>query len=98
MTFFLGDFPGSREDDDLFFRSSGRNLFTVNKAFPILVLSFNTVNNDIVALREFAPTEYLDVGLRAMTMMPVMSPVQINLELVDPGPDAVNYTIAFRRP
>jgi len=75
-----------------------RNTADFPQAFPILVLSFNTVNNDIVALREFAPTEYLDVGLRAMTMMPVMSPVQINLELVDPGPDAVNYTIAFRRP
>jgi len=75
-----------------------RNTADFPQAFPILVLSFNTVNNDIVALREFAPTEYLDVGLRSMTMMPVMSPVQINLELVDPGPDAVNYTIAFRRP
>jgi len=75
-----------------------RNTADFPQAFPILVLSFNTVNNDIIALREFAPTEYLNVGLRSMAMMPVMSPVQANLELVDPGPDAVNYTIAFRRP
>ena len=75
-----------------------RNTADFPQAFPILILSFNTVNNDMIALREFAPTEYLDVGLRSKTMMPVMSPVQINLELVDPGPHAVNYTIAFRRP
>jgi hypothetical protein len=30
--------------------------------------------------------------------MPVMAPVPINLSLMDPGEDAVNYTLAFRRP
>jgi hypothetical protein len=28
----------------------------------------------------------------------VMAPVQIDLALMDPGNDAVNYTLAFRQP
>lgn len=75
-----------------------RNTADFPQAFPILILSFNTVTNNIVALREFAPSEYLNSGLQNLSLMPVMSPVQVNLELIDPGPDAVNYTLAFRRP
>jgi len=75
-----------------------RNTADFPQAFPIIILSFNTTGNNIVALREFAPSEYLDTGLQNVSMMPVMSPVQVDLELIDPGPDAVNYTLAFRRP
>lgn len=85
-------------DNGLAVNITFRNGAAFPQAFPILILSFNTPNNDIVALREFAPNEYLDPGLQAMTLMPVMQPVQVNLELIDPGPDAVNYTLAFRRP
>jgi len=63
-----------------------------------MVLGFNTASNDLVALREFTPEEYLDSGLRDITQMPVMAPVQIDLALMDPGNDAVNYTLAFRQP
>lgn len=75
-----------------------RNTAELPQAFPILVLSFNSANNDIVALREFAPSEYLSPGLRDVSLMPSMSPVQVNLEVIDPGPGAVNYTLAFRLP
>jgi hypothetical protein len=63
-----------------------------------MVLGFNTASNDLVALREFKPEEYLDSGLRDIMQMPVMAPVQIDLALMDPGNDAVNYTLAFRQP
>ena len=75
-----------------------RNTADFPQAFPILILSFNTATNSIVALREFSPTEYLDPGLLPVSLMPVATPIQIRLELIDPGPDAVNYTLAFRRP
>ncbi|NQV69141.1 MAG: DUF3426 domain-containing protein [Pseudohongiella sp.] len=75
-----------------------RNIAEFPQAFPIMVLSFNTASNGIVALREFATAEYLDPGLQSFVNMPVMTPVQIDLEIIDPGPDAVNYTLAFRRP
>ena len=75
-----------------------RNTAKYPQAFPIMVLSFNSANNNIVALREFDPTEYLDPGLRSISNMPAMTPVQIDLAIIDPGPDATNYTLAFRRP
>ena len=75
-----------------------RNTAPFEQPFPIMVLGFNTASNDLVALREFTPEEYLDSGLRDVTQMPVMAPVQIDLALMDPGDDAVNYTLAFRQP
>jgi len=75
-----------------------RNSAEFPQAFPILILSFNTASNELIALREFSPTEYLDPALQNIEMMPVMAPVQIELEIIDPGADAVNYTLAFRRP
>ena len=75
-----------------------RNTAPLEQSFPIMVLGFNTANNDLIALREFTPEEYLDSGLRHITQMPVMIPVQIDLALMDPGNDAVNYTLAFRHP
>jgi len=52
----------------------------------------------VIALREFSPSEYLDTGLRSIQSMPPMTPVQIGLAIMDPGPEAVNYTLAFRWP
>ena len=63
-----------------------------------MILSFNSANNAVIALREFAPNEYLDPGLRRFTEMPPNTPVQVELNIMDPGPFAVNYTLAFRRP
>jgi len=75
-----------------------RNTADFPQPFPVLILSFNTAANGVVALREFSPAEYLDSGLQSFSEMPVMTPVQIELEIIDPGPDAVNYTLAFRLP
>jgi predicted Zn finger-like uncharacterized protein len=76
---------------------SFRNTAAFPQPFPILILSFNSVTNAVIALREFAPEEYLDEGLRDVTEMPVMSPVQVHIEIMDPGADALNYTVAFRQ-
>ncbi|MDD9959446.1 MAG: zinc-ribbon and DUF3426 domain-containing protein [Gammaproteobacteria bacterium] len=75
-----------------------RNTAPFPQAFPVMILSFNSASNEIVALRELSPEDYLDPALREIAMMPVMSPVQVNLEIIDPGPGAVNYTLAFRLP
>jgi hypothetical protein len=75
-----------------------RNTAAFEQSFPILILSFNSVQNSVVALREFTPAEYLDPGLSAIQAMPANTPVQIGLAIMDPGPEAVNYTLAFRWP
>jgi predicted Zn finger-like uncharacterized protein len=75
-----------------------RNTAEFEQPFPILILSFNSVENSVIALREFTSTEYLDAGLRSIQAMPPKTPVQISLAIMDPGPEAVNYTLAFRWP
>ena len=75
-----------------------RNTAEFPQKFPIMVLSFNSLSNDIIALREFSPSEYLDSELTDLALMPVMSPVQVNLEVINPGPGIANYTLAFRLP
>jgi hypothetical protein len=46
-----------------------------------------------VAGRRFKPEEYLGGELTGSRLMPVMQPVHIALELLDPGPRAVNYLL-----
>ena len=77
---------------------SFRNTASFPQAFPVVILSFNSSANEIIALREFSPQEYLSSGLQSVTNMPPNSPIQIQLEIMDPGPFAVNYTLAFRNP
>lgn len=66
--------------------------------FPVVVLRFTSLDARTVAMREFAPAEYLHPDLRALDLMPPNSPVQIELELINPGPRAVNYEVSFRAP
>ena len=66
--------------------------------FPVVVLRFGAFDARTVALREFAPSEYLHPDLLALDLMPPDSPVQIELELINPGPGAVNYEVSFRAP
>jgi hypothetical protein len=75
-----------------------RNTAPFEQAFPVMIVGFNTTDNELIALREFSPTEYLQGELPESATMPVMAPIPINLALMDPGEDAVNYTLAFRRP
>jgi len=66
------------------------------QAFPQLELSFSDPNNTLLANRLFEPAQYLPPELAVMDAMPARSSVQIQLELVDPGSNAVNYRIEFR--
>ncbi len=66
--------------------------------FPVVVLRFTSLDARTVAVREFAPGEYLPPGLLALDLMPPDSPVQFELELMNPGPEAVNYEVSFRAP
>ena len=75
-----------------------RNTAPFAQAFPVMIVGFNTTDNELIALREFSPTEYLQGELPGSATMPVMAPIPISLALMDPGEDAVNYTLAFRRP
>ena len=68
------------------------------QAPPVLILSFTTPSQRSVALREFAPADYLPASRDPQRALNSGEGVDISLALVDPGPDAVNYTLAFRAP
>lgn len=63
--------------------------------FPNLVLTFSDLQGKVVATRSFAPSEYLYGELAGDTEMPINQPVRISLEIVDPGPQAINYWLTF---
>lgn len=73
-----------------------RNDADTAQPFPGLELSFKDPANTLLANRLLLPADYLPPELRPLTAMPAHSSVQVMLELVDPGAEAVNYTIAFR--
>ena len=64
--------------------------------FPGLELRFTSVGGLLVAGRVFQPEEYLGGEISADDLMPVNTPVQVSLEIADPGQEAVNYTLSFR--
>lgn len=66
--------------------------------FPALELTFKDLRGDTVAMRRFAPSEYLRGELAGLDAMPVDTPVHIALEIVDPGERAVNYNLRLRAP
>jgi predicted Zn finger-like uncharacterized protein len=77
------------------------NAMIVNRAdfpqpFPVLELRFTTVRGTLVAGRRFEPAEYLGGDAAGMDMMPPRTPVQIELTMDDPGPEAVNYFLRIR--
>ncbi|MCH2558331.1 MAG: zinc-ribbon and DUF3426 domain-containing protein [Alcanivorax sp.] len=61
--------------------------------FPVLELTFTDLRGQVVASRRFAPAEYLRGDFSGATAMPSGTPVHIGLEIVDPGPRAVNYDL-----
>jgi predicted Zn finger-like uncharacterized protein len=74
-----------------------RNDATEAQPFPAIEIGFSDTNGRLLANRLFKPSEYLPKELQT-SEMPPQSSLQITLEMVDPGSEAVNYTLAFREP
>ncbi len=72
------------------------NVASFAQRFPDLELRFTSVDGELVAGRRFRPEEYLRGEFRRLTEMPPNTPIQVSLAIVDPGRDAVNYTLSFR--
>jgi len=74
-----------------------RNDAAQAQPFPALELGFHDPANRLIANRLFQPAEYLPPELNT-SEMPAQSSIQVMLELVDPGSEAVNYTLKFHAP
>jgi predicted Zn finger-like uncharacterized protein len=64
-----------------------------DQPFPELALNFEDLQGASVARRNFKPDEYLHGEMTGVTIMPSGQPVRLTLELLDPGPKAVNYSL-----
>ena len=63
--------------------------------FPVMQLTFTSLDAQWFAQRRFQPAEYLGPNRGTSERLPPDIPVQVVLELLDPGPEAVSYQFDF---
>lgn len=69
-----------------------------SQPYPLLELRFADLNGKMIASRRFKPGEYLSGDLTGKAEMPPQTPIHIALDILDPGPKAVNYSLSFHSP
>lgn len=72
-----------------------RNDSAFDQDWPLLNLRFTDADNVAVAQRQFSPTHYLPPELHGLQSMPSGTPVQVALDIIDPGIRAINYEVSF---
>ncbi|MDT8428399.1 MAG: DUF3426 domain-containing protein [Pseudomonadales bacterium] len=77
-------------------RMTFQNNATFAQPYPGLTLKFTNEQQQPVAMRSFLPHEYLTDGLHLRNTIPPGTSIQATLEIVDPGPDAINYEVQLR--
>lgn len=87
------DFSGALVVDAIIY-----NRAPFSQPFPLLELRFADLNGHLIASRRFKPGEYLSGELEGLTEMPSQTPIHIALDILDPGPKAVNYSLSFHSP
>ncbi|AYC34496.1 DUF3426 domain-containing protein [Pseudomonas cavernae] len=69
-----------------------------SQPFPLLEMRFADINGQLLASRRFKPSEYLSGELAGQAEMPPQTPIHISLDILDPGTQAVNYSLSFHSP
>ncbi|UVK99393.1 DUF3426 domain-containing protein [Pseudomonas sp. B21-048] len=87
------DFNGALVVDAIIY-----NRASFSQPFPLLELRFADLNGHLIASRRFKPGEYLNGDLEGLAEMPPQTPIHIALDILDPGPKAVNYSLSFHSP
>ncbi|MFT4677171.1 MAG: hypothetical protein ACI831_001165 [Candidatus Azotimanducaceae bacterium] len=70
-----------------------RNEAPYRQRFPSLKLRFADLNGNTLAQRTFPPDLYLAGELTGMHYIPAVTEVRLSLDIVDPGPNAVSYSM-----
>lgn len=71
------------------------NQASFSQQFPSLQVSFTNLVGDIVMARQFKPSEYLNTSEDKLSDMQPGLPIQIILEVIDPGKNATAYEFSF---
>ena len=74
------------------------NRAAFSQPFPLLEMRFADINGQLLASRRFKPSEYLAGELAGNAEMPPQTPIHIALDILDPGTQAVNYSLSFHSP
>lgn len=69
------------------------NTASFRQPYPELTLTFSNRHGETVASRRFVPGEYLAGEVAGHSLMPSNQPIHLTLEILDPGPDAVSYSV-----
>jgi predicted Zn finger-like uncharacterized protein len=70
-----------------------RNGAPYRQRFPPLQLRFSDINGNTLAERTFSPDAYLAGELAGLRYIPAVTEVRFSLDIVDPGPLAVSYSM-----
>ena len=87
------DFTGALVVDAIIY-----NRASFTQPFPLLEIRFTDIAGKILASRTFKPGEYLSGELAGQRQMPSQTPIHIALDILDPGSQAVSYSLAFHSP
>ncbi len=71
------------------------NNASFTQPFPLMQITLSDINGRVIAKRRFQAPEYLDANINIRRGMMPGNPVQIVLEIADPGKDAVNFEFNF---
>lgn len=72
-----------------------RNNAPWRQYFPDLRLAFSSIKGKPIANRIFKPAEYLGGEMSGVRLIPAKTEVHVSLEILDPGPDAMNYSLTI---
>ena len=81
--------------DVLLINVSFENRADFIQPYPVLEVSFTDQSGKSIAMRRLRPAEYLDAGVDPEGGLDTGSPVQVVLEVIDPGDAVVSYQFAF---
>ncbi len=71
------------------------NQASYTQPYPTILLKFTDLTGNTVAQRYFPPKDYLGQLNKPFALMPSKKPVQLNIEILDPGSDAINFQFFF---
>ncbi len=81
----------SAKSGALLVKASIQNNARFRQAYPILRLQFSDLDGHALIGRDFLPEEYLPDDVNIKAGMPINTNVNLSLELVDPGSQAVSF-------
>lgn len=70
------------------------NTASFDQPYPPLALIFEDLQGDVVAHRTFTPAEYLGGEPSGAKMMVSGQPVKLEMDIVDPGKEAVSFSLS----